>query len=138
MTISINNTPVVHADVGLDRLIPIALLGDGIQRLISWTLTFRAASGGLMLIDEVENGIHHSKLHDLWRSIALFAKQYEVQVFATTHSLECVNTARRVFEDFEANDFHYLRLDRVKDEIEAKSFDRDMLETALGLDWEIR
>ena len=137
-TIAINGTSVIHADIGLGRLMPMGLLGDGIQRVLSLALAFGVASGGLVLIDEVENGIHHSKLGELWRAISAFSERSDVQVFATTHSHECVRAAHRVFSEMNDYQFSFLRLDRIQGNIKSKAFDEMTLDTALNANLEIR
>ncbi len=71
---------------------PVSLrsLGDGTQRLLGVTLAMLSTQNGIVLIDEIETGIHHSILMRIWRSIFALSKEYNVQVFATTHSLECI------------------------------------------------
>lgn len=138
-TISVNGVPVIHADVGLGRLMPMGLLGDGIQRVLSLALAFGYGSGGgMVLIDEIENGIHHSRLADLWRAVSTFSEQFDVQVFATTHSHECVRAAHQVFAELDDYEFRFLRLDRVNGRIKGKAFDKTTLGTALDAGLEIR
>ena len=71
---------------------PISLrsLGDGMNRLFGVALALVNAKDGFLLIDEVENGLHYSIQPDLWRLIFYASKQMNVQVFATTHSYDCV------------------------------------------------
>lgn len=137
VTVSINGLPVIHADLGLGRLMPMGLLGDGMNRVLSLTLAFETASRGMLLIDEIENGIHHSKLKDLWRAISDFSDRFNVQVFATTHSAECVRAAHDAFEA-DRHNFRFIRLDRVNGKTVAKSFERNTLSTAIEADFEIR
>ena len=136
--LSIEGRPVIHADLALPRLIPVGLLGDGMQRIISLALAFESATGGLMLIDEIENGIHYSKLPDLWQVISSFSQKYSTQVFATTHSEECVRAAHEVFSCTDDYSFRYYRLDRVGESIRVKSFDKPILGTAIDGNFEIR
>ena len=138
VTVSINNFPTLHADVGLGRPIPIGLLGDGIQRVLTIAIALCNSTGGMLLLDEVENGIHHSKLSLLWEAIAQFASDFDVQVFATTHSSECVSAAHQTFVDIPDYDFGYFRLDRVQDSIVVKSLDEEMLDTAIEHHLEVR
>ncbi len=138
VTVSINNLPTLHADVGLGRPIPIGLLGDGIQRVLTIAIALCNSTGGMLLLDEVENGIHHSKLSLLWEAIAQFASDFDVQVFATTHSSECVSAAHQTFVDLPGYEFGYFRLDRVHDSIVVKSLDEVMLDTAIEHHLEVR
>ena len=50
----------IYVDIDLGRLIPIQLLGDGMSRILSLALAIASNPGGIVLVDEIENGIHHS------------------------------------------------------------------------------
>lgn len=136
--ISVNGRPTIHADVKVSRLIPIGLLGDGMQRMVSLALAFESAANGLMLIDEIENGIHYSKLTDLWRIILSSSEEHNTQVVATTHSRECMHAAHQVFSEARDYSFRYYRLDRVGEDIKVKTFDKELLDTAFGSSFEVR
>ena len=72
------------------RPVPLKSLGDGATRLFGVIVALASASGGLLLIDEAENGIHHGVQHDFWSMILAAAKVNDVQIVATTHSWDCV------------------------------------------------
>jgi len=115
-------------------------MGEGMTRLFSLVVGIGNAPDGVVLVDEVENGLHHSVLPKVWRAIAEAARQFEVQVFATTHSLECIEAAHRAFDEdlgFEC-DFRLHRLERVNGDIVAKTYDRDALRAALEMGLEVR
>ena len=137
-TVSIGGAPVLHVDVGMSRLVPVSLLGDGFQRVLSFALAFNSAAGGIVLFDEIENGIHYSKLPELWRTIHRFASNFDVQVFATTHSGECIRAAHEVFAGQDAPDLGFYRLDRIDESIVVKSLDHEMREAAYELRFEVR
>lgn len=69
---------------------PLRSLGDGAVRLLEISLTLLDAAGGLMLVDEIENGLHYAVQPDLWRTIFQLAVRHDVQVFAATHSWDCI------------------------------------------------
>lgn len=75
---------------GLDNPIPLRSLGDGINRLFGIALALVNAQNGLLLIDEIESGLHYSIQADMWRLIFQVAQRLNVQVFATTHSWDCI------------------------------------------------
>ena len=75
--------------------LPIRSFGDGVNRLFGMALCLVNAKGGVLLIDEFENGIHYSVLHDIWRAVFALAKRLEVQVFATTHSWDCIEAFQK-------------------------------------------
>ena len=75
---------------------------------------------------------------DVWRAISSFSKKFDVQVFATTHSEECVRAAHLAFSEAERYDFRFYRLDRVNGEVQVKALDETILGTALDANLEVR
>jgi len=71
---------------------PILLssLGDGINRFMTIICAIWASQDGFLFIDEIENGIHYTNLEKLWTIIFELSKEANCQVFATTHSKECI------------------------------------------------
>ena len=70
--------------------IPLRSFGDGVNRLFGIILSLTCAKGGILLIDEIENGLHHSSLVKIWKVIFQMSRELEVQVFATSHSWDCI------------------------------------------------
>lgn len=70
--------------------VPLKRLGDGANRLLAIALALANARDGILLIDEVENGIHYSLQSDLWRMVFRAAETANVQVIAATHSWDCI------------------------------------------------
>ena len=137
--ITINNIPVIHAYIdGMDRPIPVQLLGEGLNRMLGLVLSMSEASGGLFLIDEIENGLHHSVQEEVFSILLDLAKSFDVQIFATTHSNECIRAAHRTLREYGPQELAFYRLDRVNEEVKVVSFDDEMLETATEFNMEIR
>ena len=88
-----SGVPMIWGDIGLSELIPLPMMGEGMTHLARIVLSISSVPGGMVLIDEVENGLHHSVQAKVWKAIASAAEQFDVQVFATTHSFECIETA---------------------------------------------
>lgn len=74
----------------------------------------------------------------MWKAIADAARRADVQIFATTHSYECIIAAHQAFESSDKYDFRYHRLERVDDEIQAITYSRENLATSEELNWETR
>lgn len=130
--------PVLKADVGMGRLVPLQLMGEGVARLLSYVLAIASVPNGVVLIDEVENGLHHSVLQQVWRLLAEAARRLNVQVFATTHSWENISAAHRALSESLEYDLRLVRLDRRRDGIHAVSYDSDSLEAATKAELEVR
>ena len=74
------------------RLVPLRAFGDGLNRLFTIILTLLQARKGLLLIDEFENGLHHTVQLDTWHIIFQLARELDIQVFATTYSWDAVQS----------------------------------------------
>ncbi|NOZ07049.1 MAG: AAA family ATPase [Chloroflexi bacterium] len=130
--------PILHGEIGMRRLMPLSLMGDGVGRLLGIALAIPEAQDGILLVDEIENGMHYTVLNDVWKVLAGLAREYAVQLFATTHSEECIRAAHRAFSAGEQYDFALHRLERVDDTIRAITFDQRSLEAAIEMDAEVR
>jgi hypothetical protein len=129
---------MVYGDIGLDQMLPISLMGDGLERVIGMVLRIANASGGVVLIDEIENGIHYSALQSFWQVIGRAARTFNTQVIATTHSYECIREAHYAFSQSQDYDFLLHRLDRIDDRVEAVTYDQEAIEAALKAEFEVR
>ena len=107
---SVAGYPMIWGDIGLPELVPLPMMGEGMNRIARIFLGISDVAGGLILIDEIENGIHYSALEKVWSAIADAATQFNVQVFATTHSFECMEAAHRALG--EKLVFHRIEEDR--------------------------
>lgn len=88
---------------GVERPIPIGSMGDGIWRIMAMAISLAQCKDGVLLIDEIDTGLHYSVMTDMWKFIHGAAVELNVQVFASTHSNDCVKSlAEFCFEDPEA------------------------------------
>ena len=138
VTINAPPPPMIYVDVGTRPLMPVGLLGDGFGRFLSMAIAFQEARNGTLLIDEVENGLHYSVLVDVWKSLNRLAQQFNVQVFATTHSYECMVAARDAFKSSESQDVCIHRISRRDDNVVATTYPFDALDFTLDYGAEIR
>ena len=91
----------IYFDIGTDELLPINIMGDGIIRTLSVLSSMYDMSGGVLLLDEIENGLHYSSVKVFWKAVLLLAKKLDVQIIATTHSYEALGALVDVKEDLE-------------------------------------
>ncbi len=130
--------PMIYADVGIGRRLPVAQMGEGMVSLLAMTLEIINAPNGVVLIDEIESGLHHSVLVKVWQALATAARRYNVQIFATTHSLEAVRAAHIAFVESGTYDLRLHRLERDGEDIRALTFDEETLGAAVEMNWEVR
>ena len=86
--------------VGKDHPVTIRSLGDGAVRAFATALALANSTNGFLLIDEAENGIHHSVQPKFWNMVLQTAQRNNVQVVATTHSWDCVKVLPKLLRDW--------------------------------------
>jgi AAA domain, putative AbiEii toxin, Type IV TA system/AAA ATPase domain len=122
---------------GSSRIASLPSLGDGVSRAFGIALSTVSAKDGFLLIDEFENGLHYSTQLDLWRFVFDVSKRNNVQVFATTHSNDCVAAFQEAAAESPEEGRLY-RIGRKDDRIVVATFDEEDLEAAVATDFEIR
>jgi len=128
---------IIRKNGGQERL-PLKNMGDGILRLFHIILAIVNAKNGLLLIDEFENGLYWGVQPKLWETIFRISERLNVQVFATTHSKDCVRAFEDIWRNNESNGtFH--RIDKSKDgQIKCVSYDPETLSDAIEMNVEVR
>lgn len=90
--------PVVKIK-GSNKQFPLKSMGDGINHIFSIILALVNCENGCLLIDEIDNGLHYSVQENLWKVIFELSKKLNIQVFATTHSNDCINSFTEVLQE---------------------------------------
>jgi len=78
-----------HKTLGLA---PLNAFGDGMRRALLYALTLPQVRGGVLLIDEIESAIHVKALGGVFTWLTRACEQFAVQLFASTHSLEALES----------------------------------------------
>jgi AAA15 family ATPase/GTPase len=92
-------TPMVYARIrGENEMQPLGLISTGISKIFAFLVAIADQSGGVVIIDEIENGFHFSKLELLWDCLFRFSKEHNVQLFVSSHSEECLNAIKPILE----------------------------------------
>lgn len=118
--------PIVKVS-GSDDPIPLRSLGEGMNRMLGIALALVTAKDGILLVDEVESGLHYSVQPDIWRLIFEVAHRLNVQVFATTHSWDCLTAFQEAAKEDEQDEGVLIRLTEKRGRIVADLFDEDEL-----------
>lgn len=129
--------PVVRI-VDMDEPLPLYSLGDGMVRTLGIALALVNAKDGLLLIDEFENGLYYTVQPELWRFIFQVARRLNVQVFATTHSWDCIEAFQKATRADQQEDGLLIRLESKKGEITATLYDKQELGIATREQIEVR
>lgn len=132
---SASGVPMIWGDIGLPELVPLPMMGEGMTRIARLILAVSHAPGGVVLVDEVENGLHHSALGKVWGAIGEAARQFNTQVVASTHSLECMQEAH---QSLDAEDLLIHRLENKGGTIRCKTLGPDQIRATVEHNFEIR
>jgi AAA15 family ATPase/GTPase len=135
----LNEVGFIEADIDLPHLIPTNLMGGGFEKLLGVALTMINFQHGIVLIDEIENGLRHSVQQKLWDAVLNWAHVLDVQVFATTHSTECIKAFN---ESLKAPLFKsqakFFRIEKKDDIFRSVEYTSDILNESIESDWEVR
>lgn len=128
--------PIARIKGGSDP-IPLASLGEGMNRLFVIATALANCQNGMLLVDEIESGLHYSVLPNVWKLIFKTARILNVQVFATTHSKDCIEAFAQAAYD-SPEDGMLIRLERHGEKIVAKTIEEERLVDAVNYDVEVR
>lgn len=125
------------------RPVPLNSLGDGMLRVLQLALKLFPAKGGFLLIDEFENGLHYSVQEKVWALLFDMAEKLDIQIFATTHSWDCIESFTKAAvarQDIDGMLFRMGRSVRTSDNgrIIATVFDETALTRITQTDVEVR
>lgn len=114
----------------IEEPLPLGSLGNGMFRVLSIVLALANAKDGILLVDEIENGIHYTVQPELWKLIFRLARQLNTQVFATTHNWDCIEAFQMADEEDKQEEGMLIRLSLKKNEVTATLFDKEELQIA--------
>jgi AAA15 family ATPase/GTPase len=112
-------------------VLPLRSMGDGINRILTIILALVNSDNGFLLIDEFENGLHHTVQEQLWNVIFNLAQKLDVQIFATTHSEDCISGFENILNSPNNSvDGKLIRLDNKDGTIKQVEFNAEELKIA--------
>ncbi len=117
---------------------PLQLLGEGMVRLAEIAIDISSARDGIVLVDDIDTGIHHSVLPILWKAIFKLTKRLNVQLFASTHSAESLESAHRAWNGTGEYDMAVYRLQKLRQSVDVVSYDDKTLLAAIETGLEVR
>ncbi|WP_231599154.1 AAA family ATPase, partial [Crocosphaera watsonii] len=86
---------------GMNHYIPINSMGQGMSKILILGMLIIRSENGVLLVDEIETGLHYKAQTDMWRLLIKTAQELNVQIFATTHSWDCICAYQEALEDIE-------------------------------------
>lgn len=121
---------------GLQRRLPVEVLGDGAFRLLDLSIALTDHTATHICFDELDTGVHHTALPELWQ--LLQRARPDLQLFATTHRDECVLAAARTFLEAGDDGLRVIRLDRTEAGHSYAMYTAEQARYAIESGWEIR
>lgn len=118
------------------RRTPLGTHGGGMYRLLKLSLSLVRCGGGVLLVDEIDTGLHYSIMGDMWRLVTEAARRTGVQVFATTHSSDCVRGLAWLCENHPelAGEMSLQKIDSQLEQAVALDAEKIMLATNQGME----
>ena len=118
--------------------VPLKSLGDGAVRLFSVAMVLANSRDGFLVIDEAENGIHHSVQRKYWELILHSAQEFNVQVLATTHSWDCVRGFAQATMHSKEYDGSLYRIEKEKEQTFVIEYTKEEVQAAAEHGIEVR
>ncbi len=129
--------PSVYLDIGLPSLVPLSVSGEGMVRLFSIIVELIESRDGVLLIDEIDNGLHHTVMPKLWKLLGELVQKHHVQVFGTTHNDEMMRLALEAFAGTEGT-LGLFRIDKRGDRHVMVGYSDEAMEAVLEIPYEVR
>jgi hypothetical protein len=119
--------------------VPLGSMGDGMRRILAVSASLVSVDNGTLLVDEIDTGLYHRVIADMWRLVIETADKQDAQVFATTHSWDCVKAFRSALVDSSNPQAGCLvRMERSGDRVKAVRYSVDDLDIAVEEGIEVR
>ena len=123
---------------GRDRPVPLESIGAGAVRTVGYVTAVSLVGRSLVLVDEIENGIHHTIQPRFWRTLIDAAARHDTQLIATTHSWDCVEAFAHAAEENDDVECLLIRLSELDGELRVIEYDQDDLRVAAEHGIEVR
>lgn len=133
--IQLGSNGSIFVDTGLSSLLPLRMVGQGIEKIVGLVSCIATISNGIILIDEFENGLHYTAMDGLWKAVAELCERQNNQIFATTHSYECIDSFTRITSTENSSIF---RIERNNFEHKSTYISNEAARNAISKRWEIR
>lgn len=142
-SIALSGDNKLYLDIGMQKRIPINFMGDGVRKLYAIAVSMcgmkvNNADKGILLIDEIDNGLHHSVMNELWNKIFRLSELMNVQIFATTHSKDALIGFRNALLNNNKKDGIAIKLRNQDGLLEGFAYGVEQLDLALEQDFEVR
>ena len=139
--ITTGSNNMLYYDIGAERLLPSNMLGDGIIKIVSIIAAMNELKNGILLIDEIDNGLHYSALNILWKIVFQMSVENNNQLFISTHNNEALKNLSEFVNQHEEykNIINCYTLSKIPgNEIKSYKYNFEELKNAMDNNIEIR
>ncbi len=124
---------------GYQQPVWLSSMGYGTDRILNLAMALISTEKGVLLVDEIETGLHYEAQLDMWRLVLKTAQDLDVQVFATTHSWDCIAAFKEALQELEDQSVAKLfRLDSKYGKLRAVEYDAEEIRIAVNQGVEVR
>lgn len=100
----INSIEILTDDIyigfeGMSQMLSVSMMGDGLRRYLNIVASAANPLIDILLIDEIDNGLHYSIYKKLWQALFALAEATNKQIFVTTHSKETLGHLNKMLEE---------------------------------------
>ncbi len=135
----LNEIGLLECDTGFPSLLPANLMGGGIAKFLAVALAMLDSRDGIVLIDEIEDGLHYTAQQHMWNAILQWARDLNVQVFVTTHSNESIKAFNNsVNTSLFESETKLFRIERKDEKFRVVEYTKELLAESLESRWEVR
>lgn len=131
---NIKLTKIYIKKEGISKTFALSTLGQGIKKIFNIVCGIINNPDGILVIDEIENGIHYSRIQKMWEIIFKLSKEHKCQVIATTHSYEMASYITKI-DNIEGKDFSFIK---IFDDFEYSLYSFEKLQSAIKRGLELR
>lgn len=129
----------IFVDIGIEKRIPINMMGDGVRKIVSLLTVIYDCRDGIVLIDEISNGFHYSVMGNLWNVIIKAAIKNNTQLFITTHDYDSIKGLRdAALNIYDENVATFKLLRTSDDELKALHYSLESVDYSINQEIEIR
>jgi AAA15 family ATPase/GTPase len=125
-----------------DSYVPLAMIGDGCVKFFRLLCLIFSAQSKIVLFDELDNGVHFLKLKSFIKELIVLCNSYNVQLFATTHSKECIEAYSEALDELGSDaqaKSRYIRLEEMSTgKVIGRNYSYEQFSSSIELGNEIR
>ncbi len=139
MSSQTSNSGILLRLKGQSEPIPLGSMGDGMRRIMAIAAALVSVEQGTLLVDEIDTGLYHDALIDMWKLVLETSEKQNAQLFATTHSWDCVKAFQQALTALKKPDIGKLiRLEKSNGQVKAIPYSTNELNIAVEQGIEVR